>query len=157
MRQVTCAAAAVGLLVALGCSPRDRRETASTTDSVAADISRETQEAAQDVREEVGDYTYEQRAEFKHDVTERLHRLDQEIAELERNTKRGVDKARDSAIVDIRAARRSVNRSLDRLGTVTASTWDEIKSGVSRAVDSLDLAVRNQRSDAKPMGGAGPN
>jgi hypothetical protein len=50
-----------------------------------------------------------------------------------------------------------VNRSLDRLGAATANTWDEVKSGVSRAVDSLDLAVRSTRSDANPMGGAGPN
>jgi hypothetical protein len=157
MRQFTYAAAAVLITLALGCSPRDRRETASGVDSAAADISRETGEAARDVREEVGDYTYERRTEFKRDVDQRVQRLDQEIAELERDTKKGVDQARDSAVVHIRAIRGSVNRSLDRLGAVTASTWDEVKDVVSRAVDSLDLAVRNTRSDAKPLGGAGPS
>jgi F0F1-type ATP synthase membrane subunit b/b' len=157
MRQFTCAAAAVLVTLTLGCSPRDRSETASSVDSAAADVSRETREAAQDVREEVGDYTYDRRDEFKRDVDQRVQRLDEEVAELERNTKTGVDKARDSAVVHIRTIRRSVNRSLDRLGAATASTWDEVKDGVSRALDSLDLAVRNTRSDSRPMGGAGPS
>jgi F0F1-type ATP synthase membrane subunit b/b' len=157
MRQITYVAAAVLMTLALGCSPRDRRDTASTVDSAAADVSRETGEAAEDIREEVGDYSYERRDEFKRDLDQRLQRLDQEIAELERTTKKGVDKARDSAVVHIRAIRKSVNRSLDRLGAATASTWEEMQDGVSRAVDSLDLAVRDTRSDAKPMGGAGPS
>lgn len=158
MRQATYAAAAAVLMtLTLGCNPRDRRETASTIDSAATDVSQETREAARDVREEVGDYTYERRQEFKRDVDERIQRLDQEIAELERDTKKGVDRARDSAVVNIRAIRRSLDRSLDRLGAATANTWDEVKSGVSRAVDSLDLVVRGTRSDAKPMGGAGSN
>jgi ElaB/YqjD/DUF883 family membrane-anchored ribosome-binding protein len=157
MRQVTYAAAAALMVMALGCDRDDRRDTASTMDSVATDVSRETGEAAADVREEMGDYSYERRDEFRRDVDQRLQRLDQEIAELERNTKKGVDRARDSAVVNLRALRRSVNRSLDRLGNATASTWDDVEDGISRAVDSLDLAVRETRSDAKPMGGAGPS
>jgi hypothetical protein len=157
MRPMTYAAAAVLITLALGCSPRDRRETASTVDSAATDVSRDVREGARDVREEVGDYTYERRSEFKRDMETRVNQLDQEIAELERDTKKGLDKARDTAVVHIRAMRRSVDRSLDRLGAATASTWDEVKDGVSRAVDSLDLAVRNTRSDAKPMGGNGPS
>jgi hypothetical protein len=157
MREITCAATAVLLTLALGCSRRDRQETASRADSVAADVTQETREGAQEVRETVGEYTYERRDEFKRDVDARVQRLDQEIAELERDTKKGLDKARDSAVVNIRAIRRSVDRNLDRVGAATASTWDEVKSRVNRAVDSLDLAVRGQRSDAKPMGGAGPN
>jgi hypothetical protein len=155
MRYVTYAAAAAMLALALGCGPRDRQETASTLDTAAAEVSGETREAAEDVREELGDYSYERRAEFKRDVDERLQQLDQEIAELERDTKAGVDKARDSALVNLRALRRSVNGSLDRLGSATAATWEDVKDGVGRAVDSLDLAVRRTRSDAKPMGGAG--
>jgi gas vesicle protein len=157
MRQTTYAAAAVLITLALGCSPRDRRETASTVDSAATDVSRDVREGAQDVREEARDYTYERRDEFKRDVQTRVNQLDQEIAELERNTKKGLNQARDTAVVHIRAMRKSVDRSLDRLGTATATTWDDVKGSVSRAVDSLDLAVRNTRSDAQPMGGNGPS
>jgi hypothetical protein len=157
MRPMTYAAAAVLITLALGCSPRDRRETASTVDSAATDVTRDVREGAQDVREEVGDYTYERRDEFKRDMQTRVNQLDQEIAELERNTKKGLDKARDTAVVHIRVMRKSVDRSLDRLGAATASTWDDVRGGVSRAIDSLDLAVRNTRTDAKPMGGNGPS
>jgi uncharacterized membrane protein YccC len=156
MRHMTYAAAAVLVVMAVGCGPRDRRDTASTTDSVAADIPQETHDAAQDVREGVtGDYAYERRAEFRRDINERLQGLDQEIADLERTTKKGVDQARDSAIVQIRSARRSIARQLDRLGAVTENTWDDVRAGISRSVDSLDLLVRARRPDAKPMGGTG--
>lgn len=164
MSQYTYAATALILAITAGCSPRDRRDTASSADSVAADVSRETREAgrdvkeaARDVREEVGDYTYARRAEFRKDMDQRIQRLDQELADLERTTKKGVDKARDSAIVNTRALRRSIDRNLGRVGAATAATWDDVQAGVSRSVDSLELALRNLRSDARPMGGAGPS
>jgi hypothetical protein len=105
----------------------------------------------------MGDYSYARRDEFRRDVNQRIQRLDQELAELERNTKKGVDKARDSAIVNTRALRGSVDRSLERVRAATAATWADVQAGVSRSVDSLELALRNLRSDARPMGGAGPS
>ncbi|HET6796351.1 MAG TPA: hypothetical protein VFH40_04250 [Gemmatimonadales bacterium] len=139
-------------------NPRDRRDTATATDSAVNDVSQDTRDAAQDVREDVAaDYTYARRDEFRQDVNERLQRLDQEIADLERTAKRDTDKARDSAVVHIRSARSSVARSLDRLAGATENTWDDIQAGVRRSVDSLELLVRAQRPDAKPMGGNGPS
>lgn len=164
MNPYTYAAVAFILAMTLSCSPRDRRDAASGADSAAADLSQETREAgrdvreaARDVREEVGNFTYERREEFRRDIGQRVQRLDQELAELERSTKKGVDKARDSAIVNTRALRRSVDRSLDRVGAATAATWNDVQGAVSRSVDSLELALRNLRSDARPMGGAGPS
>ena len=158
MRQITCATATLLVALALACSPRDRRETATATDSAVNDVAQDTRDAAQDVREDVaGDYTYARRDEFRRDVNERLQRLDQEIADLERTAKRDADKARDSAVVHIRSARSSVGRSLDRLAGATESTWDDLQASVRRSVDSLDLLVRAQRPDAKPMGGNGPS
>jgi hypothetical protein len=158
MRQTTCAAAAVLALLALGCSPRDRRDTATVADSAVSDVSQDTRDAARDVREDVaGDYTYARRDAFRHDVNERLQRLDQEIADFERTAKKDTDKARDSAVVHIRAARTSVDRSLDRLRAASESTWDDIQASVRGSVDSLELLVRAQRPDAKPMGGNGPS
>jgi hypothetical protein len=163
MRQTTYAAAAALMAIALACSPRDRRDTANVTDTVsldsaATDVSRETGNAVSDVKEAVaGDYSYDRRAEFKRDIDLRLQRLDQEIAELRQTAKKDTDKARDAAVANIGEARHSVDRSLARLAGATEATWDDVRSGINRAVDSLDLAVRAQRPDAKPMGGAGPN
>jgi hypothetical protein len=157
MRQIICVAAAALMVATLGCSPRDRQETASSLDSAAADVSEDVREGAEDVREEFGGYSYDRRDEFRRDVDQRLQQLDAEVAELDRTTKRGVDKARDSALVNLRAARKSVNRSLDRFAAATESNWDDVRRSITAAVDSLDLAVRAQRPDAKPMGGAGPS
>jgi uncharacterized protein YukE len=163
MRQITCAAGAILVVLTLGCSPRDRRDTAAVTDSAVSDVAQDTRDAAQDtrdaaqdVREHVaGDYTYARRDEFRRDVNQRVQRLDQEIADLERTTKRDADAVRDTAVANIRTARRAVARSLDRLAGATQSTWDDLQAGVNRSVDSLELLVRAQRPDAKPMGGTG--
>jgi hypothetical protein len=167
MRQMTYASTAVLLGLTFACSPRDRRDTAtvadtaSVTDTVSLDsaaIDTSRGNPVRDVKEDVaGDYSYDRRAQFKQDINLRLQRLDQEIADLKRTAKRDTDQARDTAVVHIRDARRSVDRSLQRLAGVTESTWDDVRSSINRAVDSLDLAVRAQRPDAKPMGGAGPN
>jgi gas vesicle protein len=157
MRQMICAAAAVLIVTTLGCSPRDRRETASSLDSTAADVSQDVKQSADEAREEFRDYGYDRRSEFRRDVDLKLKKLDEEIADLERTTKRGLDKARDSAVVDIRGARKAVSRSLDRLGAATESGWEQVKRDVTAAVDSLDREVKTQLPDARPMGGTGPS
>jgi hypothetical protein len=157
MRQIICAAAAVLMVTTLACSPRDRRETASSLDSTAADVSQEVEEGAEDAADELRNYDYDRRSEFRRDVDLTLQKLDREIADLERTTKRGVDKARDSALVRIQGARRAVGRSLDRFGTATERTWEEVKRDITAAVDSLDREVKAQRPDARPMGGTGPS
>jgi hypothetical protein len=160
MRQITCAAAAVLLAAVFACSPRDRQETANRTEEAAADVRDTAREGADEVRDEAREareYAYTQRNEFRSDIDLRLKGLDEEIAELERDTKRGVDKARDSALVEIREARSAVRRDLDRLASATESTWDEVKRSVNESVYALDQAVRRQRPDARPMGGTGPS
>ena len=157
MRQMICAAAAVLVVTTLGCSPRDRRETASSLDSTAADVSQDVKQTTDEAREEFREYGYDRRSEFRRDVDLKLKKLDEQIADLERTTKRGLDKGRDSAVVNIRGARTAVSRSLDRLGAATESTWDEVKRNVTAGVDSLDREVKTQLPDARPMGGTGPN
>jgi hypothetical protein len=152
MRHLTYAAAAVLMSAALACSPRDRQETANRADSVAEDVRNAAGEGADEVR----DYVYAQRNDFRRDIDLRLKGLDEQIAELERDTKRGVDKARDSAIVNIHALRKALDRDLDRVAAATESNWDEVKRSVNESVYSLQEAVRRQLPDAKPMGGTGP-
>ncbi len=171
MRHMTYAAAAVVLAGALACSPRDRQETANRTENAAEDVRDATREGAEDVRDatregaeevreearDVRDYAYAQRADFRRDIDLRLKGLDEEIAELERDTKRGLDKTRDSAIVNIRSVRREVAQDLNRLGSATESNWDELKRELNQSVITLQEAVRRQRPDARPMGGTGPS
>ena len=160
MRQITCATLSVLIAAAFACSPRDRQETANRTEEAAQDVGDAAREGAEEVRDEARDardYAYAQRTDFRRDIDLRLQGLDQEIAQLERDTKRGVDKARDSALAEIRTARKAVNRDLDRLGAATESSWDELKGTVNESVYTLQEAVRRQRPDARPMGGTGPS
>ena len=160
MRQLTCTAAAVLMATALACSPRDRRETASKVDSVAEDVREETREGAAEVREEAREaraYTFAQRNDFRRDVDLQLKKLDEQIAGIERDTKRGVDHARDSLVVNVHAARKAVSRDLERLGTATESTWDEAKRNLNESLSALDREVHRLLPDAKPMGGTGPS
>ncbi|HEU5305624.1 MAG TPA: hypothetical protein VFU40_13320 [Gemmatimonadales bacterium] len=157
MRQIVCAAAAVLMVTTVACSPRDRRETASSLDSVATDVAGDVRQSAEAAREEVRDYSYEKRGEFRREVDLRLEQLDKDIAELERTTKRGLDKARDSAMVHIRGARKAVSRSLDRAAPATESNWEAVKQDITAAVDSLYREVQAQLPGARPMGGTGAN
>jgi hypothetical protein len=168
MRHMPYAAMATLLVAAaFACSPRDRQETASRTDTALADVGDAAREGADEVRkgaDEVGDtaqdardYAYAQRSDFRRDINLRLKTLDEQIAELQRDTKHGVDKTRDSALVNIRAARKAVDRNLAHLATASERTWDEAKSAVNSSVYALQEAVHRQLPDAKPMGGTGPS
>jgi hypothetical protein len=153
-------AAAVTLLIAgaFACSPRDRQETANRADSAAEDVRDAAGDAADEVREdarEVKEYAYAERNDFRRDTDLRLKGLDDEIVQLERDTKRGVDKGRDSLLVNIRTARQAVDRNLDRLAAATENDWDAIRSDVNESVYALQEAVRQAGPDAKPMGGTG--
>jgi hypothetical protein len=160
MRQMTYAAAAVMLVGALACSPRDRQDTANRAEAAADDVGDAAREGAAEVQEEareVRDYAYAQRNEYRSDVDLRLKGIDAEIAELERDTKRGLNKTRDSALVNIRAARKGVAQHLNRLGTATENNWDDLKRALNESLTTLQEAVRRERPDARPMGGTGPS
>ncbi len=160
MRQITCATLSLLIAAAVACSPRDRQDTANRTEEAAQDVGDAAREGAAEVREEARDardYAYAQRNDFRQDIDARLEGLDREIAELERDTKRGADKARDSAVTNIRMARKAVERDLNRLGSATENSWDDVKRAVNESVYSLQEAVRRTRPDARPMGGTGPS
>jgi hypothetical protein len=160
MRQITCAAAAVLMATAFACSPRDRQETGNKVDSVAEDVREGTREGANEVREEARearDYSYAERSEFRRNLDLQLKKLDEQIAGIERDTKQGIDHARDSAIVNVRAARKAVSRDLNRLDATTERNWDETKRNVNESLSALDREVRRLLPDARPMGGTGPS
>ena len=144
MRAMACAAVALMFAFTAACGDRDRRDTASRIDDAAED-------AADDLR----GYSYERRDEFRRDVDQRLDRMDEELAELERNTGEGADQARRDAVAAARDARRAVDAHVERLGDASESNWDELKLRVSEALDSADRELRALRPDAKPMGGTG--
>jgi ElaB/YqjD/DUF883 family membrane-anchored ribosome-binding protein len=159
MWQITYAGALVLMIAAFACSPRDRQETADRTEAAVEDVGDAAREGANEVREEAGEareYGYAQRNEFRRDLDQRLEGIDREIAELERDTKAGADRSRDSLVANIREARKTVDRDLDRLGSATENNWEDLKRTVNQSVYSLQQALQRTRPDARPMGGTGP-
>jgi hypothetical protein len=47
----------------------------------------------------------------------------------------------DRALANIRAARRSVDRSLGRVEAATTANWEQVKQGVNQAVDNLSESI----------------
>jgi hypothetical protein len=68
-----------------------------------------------------------------------------------------VDHARDSAVVNVRAARKAVARDINGLNAATDRTWDETKGKVNESLSALDREVKRLLPDARPMGGTGPS
>jgi hypothetical protein len=180
MRPMACAAAALTFAFAFACKDRDRDDTSSRIETAAEEAGQDVregakdaenaaEEAGRDVREDAKDtdnaaedavdeirgYSYERRDEFRRDVRERLVGMDKELAELERTTGKGASQARRDAVAAARDARAAIDRNLERLGTATASNWDELKRQVNESLESTDRALRALRPDANPMGGTG--
>jgi hypothetical protein len=163
---MACAAVALMFAFTAACGDRDREDTASRIDNAAEEAGEDAREGAEDAAEGVEDaaedaagdlrgYSYERRDEFRREVDQRLDRMDEELAELERDTKEGADQARQDAVAAARDARQAVNADVARLGEATESSWEELKARVSEALDSADRKLRSLRPDAKPMGGTG--
>jgi ElaB/YqjD/DUF883 family membrane-anchored ribosome-binding protein len=177
---MACAAAALMFALALACNDRDRQDTASRIDTAAEEAGQDVREGAEDVEntaeeagrdaregaedvenaaedavDDVRGYSYERRDEFRREVRERLDRMDEELAEFERDAGQDAGEARRDAVTAARDARQAVDRNLTRLGEATESNWDELKGRVSQSLESADRAIRALRTDAKPMGGTG--
>jgi hypothetical protein len=50
-----------------------------------------------------------------------------------------------------------VARHLNRLGSATENTWEDLEAATNRSLAALQEAVRRERPDARPMGGTGPS
>ncbi len=149
MRAMACTAAALMFAFTTACNDRDRQDTASRIDNAAEEAGQDVREGAEDVGDAAEDavddldgYSYERRDEFRRDVRQRLNRMDQELAEFERDAKAGGDSARLDAVAAARDARQAVDRDLERLGDATAANWDELRHRVSEALDSAHRELR---------------
>jgi uncharacterized phage infection (PIP) family protein YhgE len=131
---------------------------AEATEDAAEGAANATEDAAEDAADDSPENSYQRREEFRRDVRQRLDQLDEELAQLERDTREGADEARVEAIAAARNARQVVGRHVDRLANATAENWEELKQSVSESLDSAERRVQALRPDAKPMGGTGgPN
>jgi hypothetical protein len=133
-------AGTVLLLVAtLGCRRQQSNQSAGASDTVPTPAAA----PAPDVPEPPAtrDFSFDQRQEFAQSVRQQLTELDREIEELASQAKSLGGAVSDRALANIRASRRTVSRNLQRIETATAANWEQVKAGVTRAVDNLSESI----------------
>ena len=141
-------------------------DAADKTKDAANDAADKTKEAADDgagtvekAADAVGisSYSYERRDAFREDVDKRLAEMDKDLAEARKSVNQNSAEAYTKGVAAAEETRKAVGRDVDKLAGATEATWDEIQKDVSESLASLDRELRALRTDANPMGGAGPS
>ena len=121
-----------------------------------ADIAEKERELAaalnRQVAEEMKDYGYADRTEYRDVRRRELVDLDDEIAKLEREAKQASGEAKreiDEAIVDLRKRRDQLAKDLDRAGDVTEREWNELKRNVDEAFTDIRKNLDDAWNDLK--------
>jgi hypothetical protein len=148
---------------ALACRDRDRDETASRVDSAASDVGQEVREGATAARDEAREgarelksYTWAERDAFRRDARQRLTDIDGQIDQLATDARSSGSTISDSAMADIRSARKAADRSLVRLDGATEDGWADVRAGVDRSLESLRDRIDAVTRTGGPMGGRSP-
>ena len=162
MRAMTCAAAALMLAFTLACDDREREDATGRIDNAAEEAGEEIQHgaehaeaAAEDAVDDLDNYSYERRDEFRDDVRQRLDRVDSELSALESEIDEDATEAHRQAVTAAREARSAAEQTFERLSGATAANWEELKREAGEALEAAELRLRELRPDAKPMGGTG--
>jgi hypothetical protein len=141
-------------------------DAADKTKDAANDAADKTKDAANDgagTVEKTADalgissYSYERRDAFREDVDKRLAEMDKDLAEARKSVNQNSAEAYTKGVAAAEETRKAVGHDVDKLAGATEATWDQIQKDVSTSLASLDRELRALRTDANPMGGAGPN
>lgn len=136
----------------------DVGEAADTVGDKVGDAARDVGNATEDAARRVtGTWTYERREEYRQEARTRLEALDRQLAEARKSVNADASEAYTKAVAAARETRTAVGRDIERLSAATAANWNEVRDDLSASLDSLDRQIQALQSDAKPMGGAGPN
>jgi hypothetical protein len=115
MRRVACTAATFVLIATLACRKQQSNAAAGTdAASTASTAASAPTPSMSDTAGTTTDFSFDQRQVF----------------------------ASDRALANIRASRRAVDRSLDRVEAASAANWDQIKQGINHALDNLSESIQ---------------
>ncbi len=142
MRRFAFAAATFVLIVSLGCRKQRSNETGGVSDTTtpAADTTAPAPAAA-DTASATPEFTFDQRQNFVQSIRQQLTDIDRQIKELSSQAKSRGGAVSDRALNNVRAARRTVERDLNRVNTATAANWEQVRQGVTRSVENLNEAI----------------
>jgi hypothetical protein len=140
MRRLFLASTVLILTFTLGCRRQQSNETGGVADTASTPAAAPAPEAPEPP--ETRDFSFDQRQEFAQSVRQQLAEIDREIEVLASQAKSRGGAVSDRALADIRASRRAVNRNLQRIEAATAANWEQVKTGVTRAVDNLNESIQ---------------
>lgn len=104
----------------------------------------ETKEAAQAMQ----DYAYAQKAEFVDKMKEELIKIQEELDRLSAKVDRSSGAAKAEAKTQLEAVREKwaqAKKQLDRAGSATESTWDDVKGGFEKSYGDLKDSFEKTR------------
>ena len=135
--------AALLLLLAASTACRSKQTANAGGDDINADTTLTTPAPAPEPAASTAprDFSFDQRQQFTESIRQQLASADQQIADLADQVKSKGGAVSDRALANIRATRKSLDRSLQRVNAATATNWDQIKSGVTQQVERLNEAI----------------
>jgi small-conductance mechanosensitive channel len=139
MRRIVLASALVfGLTV--GCRSKQAANAGDVTDTTAINSStpRAPEPAASTGPRE---FSFDQRQQFIESMRQQLASTDQQIGDLASQAKSKGGAVSDRALATIRAARKNVDRNLQRVNTATTANWEQVKRTVTQSVERLDMSI----------------
>jgi TolA-binding protein len=124
--------------VSLGCRSKQTSDAGNTADTTVTTAAPAPEPAASTAPRE---FSFDERQQFTESVRQQLATADQQIEELAGQVKSKGGAVSDRALANIRANRRSVSRSLQRVDAATAANWEQTRSGVDQAVERLSESI----------------
>jgi len=119
-------------------------EKEATTSQQLDKVQAETKSAAQDMK----DYTYAQKATFVESMQTQLAALNRDLDQLSAKVEKSSDTAKAEAKPKLQALRDQadkLNQQLDKAKNATESTWDDVKSGFTKAYNDLAAGFQQAR------------
>jgi chromosome segregation ATPase len=110
------------------------------------DVAREVREALQ----AVGQYTYQQKDEYERRLRTVLGDLDDRIDDLQQRAREATADARkrlDPQIRELQQKRSVVTEKLEKVKAAAPGAWDDLKTGIRKAVEDLQRALDEKPSD----------
>jgi hypothetical protein len=138
MRLFPIATAALVLVSTIGCRRQQTSDTGGTLDTALTPTASVTPETS---TSGTGDFTFDRRQDFSQSVQQQLAEIDEEISRLAAQVKSNGGAVSDRAVANIRASRRSLDRTLARVDAATADNWEQTRDGVNQAVENLNESI----------------
>lgn len=113
------------------------------------DVAREAREALQAAKQ----YTFQQKGEYEKRLRRVVDDLDDRIDDLEQRDRESTADARknlDRQVVEMKQKREALSERLERVKAAAPAAWEDLKSGVQKAIDDLQRALDRDKSDPNP-------